>query len=123
MANKIIIKNGAGAPGNGVLSTAELGFDTQNKRLYIGDSESTNLLLNPPEVTVDLEGANEGSANGINADTLGGLVASEYATKEYLIAEYATLEDINELQNNAVTEEQVANMINSALEVIENGSY
>lgn len=97
MANKIIIKNGAGAPGNGVLSTAELGFDTQNKLLYIGDSETTSMVLNPPEVTVDLEGANEGSANGINADTLGGLAASDYATKEYLIAEYATLEDINEL--------------------------
>ena len=53
MANKIIIKNGAGAPANDVLDIAELGFDTQNKRLYIGDSESTNLLLNPPEVTID----------------------------------------------------------------------
>ena len=123
MANKIIIKNGAGAPGNGVLSTAELGFDTQNKLLYIGDSENTSMVLNPPEVTVDLEGANQGSANGINADTLGGLAASDYATKEYVIAEYATLEDISELQNNAVTEEQVADMINSALGVIENGSY
>lgn len=123
MANKIIIKNGAGAPANDVLDIAELGFDTQNKRLYIGDSESTNLLLNPPEVTIDFNNANQGTASGLNADTLGGLAASEYATKEFLIAEYATLEDISELQNNAVTEEQVSNMINSALEVIENGTY
>lgn len=123
MANKIIIKNGAGAPGNGVLSTAELGFDTQNKLLYIGDSENTSMVLNPPEVTVDLEGANQGTASGLNADTLGGLAASEYATKEFLIAKYATLEDISELQNNAVTEERVSEMINNALEVIENGTY
>lgn len=42
MANKIIIKNGSGAPPE--LSTAELGFDKTNKALYVGNS-GTNVLL------------------------------------------------------------------------------
>lgn len=54
MANKIIIKNGAGAPPSDALAVAELGFDTQNKKLYIGDTLETNLLINP--LSVNLEG-------------------------------------------------------------------
>lgn len=54
MANTIIIKNGAGAPPNDALAVAELGFDTQNKKLYIGDTLETNLLINP--LSVNLEG-------------------------------------------------------------------
>ena len=54
MANTIIIKNGAGAPPNNALTVAELGFDTQNKKLYIGDTLETNLLINP--LSVNLEG-------------------------------------------------------------------
>lgn len=46
MSNKIIIKSGNGAPGNGVLSLAELGFDITNKKVYIGHSDG-NVLLNP----------------------------------------------------------------------------
>ena len=54
MPNKIIIKNGAGAPPNDALAVAELGFDTQNKKLYIGDTLETNLLINP--LSINLEG-------------------------------------------------------------------
>lgn len=35
MSNTIILKNGEGPPSN--LETAELGFDTTNESLYIGD--------------------------------------------------------------------------------------
>ena len=56
MANKIIIKNGAGAPPKDALAVAELGFDTQNKKLYIGDTLETNLLINP--LSINLEGTN-----------------------------------------------------------------
>jgi hypothetical protein len=59
MANKIIIKNGSGAPGAGTLQSSELGFDKENKKLYIGleGEDVAPLLVNPPEVTVDLNGA------------------------------------------------------------------
>lgn len=49
MSNKIIVKNGSGAPGNGVLSLAELGFDTTNKKVYIGHPDG-NILLNPNQI-------------------------------------------------------------------------
>lgn len=61
MANTIIIKNGAGAPPNDALVVAELGFDTQNKRLYVGDSLETNFLINP--LSINLEGTNSEAAN------------------------------------------------------------
>lgn len=37
MANKIQIKRGSGAPASGVLDVGELGWDTTNKRLYVGN--------------------------------------------------------------------------------------
>lgn len=40
MSNKILIKSGNGAPANGVLDTAELGFDKTNNKLYIGNNGS-----------------------------------------------------------------------------------
>lgn len=49
MSNKIIVKNGSGAPGNGILSLAELGFDTTNKKVYIGHPDG-NILLNPNQI-------------------------------------------------------------------------
>lgn len=61
MANTIIIKNGAGVPPNDALAVAELGFDTQNKRLYVGDSLETNFLINP--LSINLEGTNNEAAN------------------------------------------------------------
>lgn len=40
-------------------------------------------------ITIDLDGAVEGSPNAINADTLGGRAASEYATESYVSAKIA----------------------------------
>lgn len=37
MANKIQIKRGSGAPASGILDVGELGWDTTNKRLYVGN--------------------------------------------------------------------------------------
>lgn len=103
MANTIIIKNGAGAPPSDALAVAELGFDTQNKKLYIG-TEDENLLINSDVVVdteldpdssnpvansalkdvVTLDGTGtDAEANTINADTLDGKPASEYATKTW----------------------------------------
>lgn len=61
MANQIIIKNGNGTPPNNALTVAELGFDTKNKRLYVGDSLETNFLINP--LSINLEGTNSEAAN------------------------------------------------------------
>ena len=40
MSNTIQIKSGSGKPGNGVLKKAELGYDTTNGYLYIGNSSN-----------------------------------------------------------------------------------
>lgn len=137
MANTIIIKNGSSAPGAGTLQSSELGFDKENKKLYIGlEGENTEpLLVNPPEVTIDLDGTSpeevaniqkpqspmqydgksfypltstdqvimedgarlnsaltglvytseenqESAVVPLNADTLGGIPASDFATKD-----------------------------------------
>lgn len=50
MANKIIIKNGSGAPANGKLDTAELGFDKTNKALYVGNNGTSVLLVKAGQV-------------------------------------------------------------------------
>ena len=71
MANKIIIKNGAGAPPADALSVAELGFDTANKKVYIGHADGP-VEIGTPDLTVDLSGSANGTANTVNADTLGG---------------------------------------------------
>ena len=60
-------------------------------------------------VSQDFDDVVNGTPNGINADTLDGKLASEYATKD----------DISAFQ----TAEQVSSLINEALGVIENGSY
>lgn len=40
MSNKIQIKRGSKAPGNGVLDVGELGYDTVNKAFYIGNGST-----------------------------------------------------------------------------------
>lgn len=87
-------------------------------------------------VTIDLDGAVEGPPNAINADTLGGRAASEYATESYVddkiseaqlgnevdLSEYAKKSEIPDV-SAFQTAEQVSSLINEALGVIENGSY
>lgn len=80
MSNKIIIKNGTGAPGT-ILETAELGYDKIGKKLYSGNGAGVSpTFINPLGVTVDENRSDY--AVGINADTLGGLPANTYATFE-----------------------------------------
>lgn len=58
MSNKIQIKRGSKAPGNGVLDVGELGYDTVDKAFYIGngkDSNGTNLAptkFKPSEINL-----------------------------------------------------------------------
>lgn len=45
MSNKIIIKHGNSKPEKGVLNVAELGWDTMNKLLYVGNGNSEPIQL------------------------------------------------------------------------------
>jgi hypothetical protein len=54
MENKIIIKNGAGAPNNQVLEEAELGYDRTGKKLYGGNGYGKEATcINPFDVSFD----------------------------------------------------------------------
>ena len=88
MANKIIIKNGAGAPPSDALDTAELGFDTTNKKVYIGHTDGP-IEMGPPDLKIDINGSIGGTSNIINADALGGVSADKYAKIEYVNAKIA----------------------------------
>lgn len=88
MANKIIIKNGAGAPPANALSVAELGFDTANKKVYIGHGDGP-IEMGPPDLKIDINGSISGDSNIINADALGGVSADKYAKIEYVNAKIA----------------------------------
>lgn len=63
-------------------------------------------------ITVDLDNTNTGTPHSINADSLGGHPATDYAKKSEIPDTSAFL-----------TAEQVSLLINQALGVIENGSY
>lgn len=88
MANKIIIKNGAGAPPSDALDVAELGFDTTNKKVYIGHADGP-IEMGPPDLKIDINGSIGGVSNIINADALGGVSADKYAKIEYVNAKIA----------------------------------
>jgi hypothetical protein len=78
MSNKIIIKNGSGAPGT-ILETAELGYDKTGKRLYSGNGASTDpTCINPLGATIDESRFD--CFIGINADTFNSIPANTYAT-------------------------------------------
>lgn len=66
------------------------------------------------------EDDSEASSVPVNADTLGGTPASEYATKEYVASEYTTKEYV---ASEYATKGYVTTAINEALGVIENGTY
>lgn len=137
MSNKVIIKNGEGAPTAEALGKAELGFDTLHELVFIGRENNDPLCISP-EVKIDLDGAELGQPSLLNADSLGGRLASEYATLKYVsdaikgasigggepvdLSEYAKKEEIPDV-SSFQTAEQVSSLINEALGVIENGSY
>ena len=78
MANTIIIKNGSSAPSS-ILNSAELGYDTSGKKLYAGNGVGVEeTCINP--LDIDISDSKSGSASSINADTLNGKAASEYAS-------------------------------------------
>ena len=59
MANKILIKRGTTAPAAGKLSNGEPGWDSTNKKLYIGDSSGSSVLIanSGPTGTTGAKGA------------------------------------------------------------------
>ena len=85
MANKIQFKRGEGAPAVGALDVGEPGFDLTNKKLYIGTgiTETPILINEDPEVYAD-DAAMEVMRELLNADTLGGYPASDYATQTFV---------------------------------------
>lgn len=79
MANKIIIKNGPEAPSATNLDLAELGYAVGLKKVYAGNGyTSAPTCINP--LDIDINGSNSGNPANINADTLGGRPAEDYAT-------------------------------------------
>lgn len=76
MSNKIQIKYGENQPSKGQLDKAELGFDTLNKKLYIGAGEQEFFLIN--KIVEIGEDYSEYTVNPIDANTLNG------KTEEYL---------------------------------------
>lgn len=94
MSNKIILKHGAGAPADGVLDEAELGFDTTEKKLYIGYSDNNVLKILPIESKSAYEYAKEGGYTGTEADFVEKL-AKEYISKDETSSQKVqlTLED------------------------------
>lgn len=79
MANKIIIKNGPGIPPKGALDKAELGYDFDNKMVYIGTGENGDITTVTGAI-VDLSDAIEGP---------GVLPSETYATKNFVISKIA----------------------------------
>lgn len=98
------------------LTTADQVILEDNTRLNAALEDIKDKVDNIDFSNLDLEGVAyvgdtlDSAVAPINADTLGGRPASEYATKEYIASECATKNDI------------VA-AINEALGVIENGTY
>lgn len=81
--NKIQLKRGSTAPGTGILDQGEPGYDLTNKRLYIGNDEDDSVLPtcfpNSNEVVFQGEDVEDGGSVIINADSLNGHPASDFA--------------------------------------------
>lgn len=75
--NKIQLKRGPGAPSKGLLDVGEPGYDSTNKRLYIGNGLDVDATAIPNEAYVSQKIA-EAAQSGSGVDL------SAYATKEYV---------------------------------------
>ena len=73
--NKIQLKRGSGAPSKGLLDVGEPGYDSKNKRLYIGNGLEVDATAIPNEAYVSQKIA-EAALSGSGVDL------SAYATKE-----------------------------------------
>ena len=85
--NKIQIKRGNSAPTVGILDEGEPGYDLKNKRLYIGNGEDDSVLPtcfpNSKEVVFQGEDVEDGGRVMIDADSLNGHSASDFAPAGY----------------------------------------
>lgn len=114
------------------------GFAADSKAVGDALTQLSEEIDNAGSIDIDLDVSNEGEANPVNADTLGGISASDYATESYVndkiaeaqfgggsgvvLSDYAKKSDIPDI-SAFQTAEQVSTLINEALGVIENGSY
>ena len=74
MPFKIKVKTGSMAPPNGTLDTGELGFDSVNKKLYVGTGTGTNAAtLVGPLTLADIGAASNTHVHGniTNAGAIG----------------------------------------------------
>lgn len=94
MSNKIILKHGAGAPADGVLDEAELGFDTLGHNLYIGYSDDGALKVASIGGASAYEYARNGGYTGTEEDFIQ-KITSEYISREEVTFQTVrlTLED------------------------------
>lgn len=114
MANKIIIKNGAGAPPNDALAVAELGFDKTNDKLYVGKGASAPICVNP----ISSVNAKTGEVS-LTATDVGAVPTTRTVNGKELSSNII----LSASDVGATTETQVQSMIDTSLGVIENGSY
>lgn len=80
--NKIQIKRGNSAPTVGILDEGEPGYNLKDKRLYIGNGEDDSVptcFPNSKEVVFQGEDAEDGGRVMIDADSLNGHLASDFA--------------------------------------------
>lgn len=94
--NKIQLKRGSTAPGTGILDQGEPGYDLTNKRLYIGNGEDDSVLPtcfpNSNEVVFQGEDVEDGGSVIINADTLNGHPASDFAPAGFVSGGFSVTE-------------------------------
>lgn len=56
----------------------------QLKSIKFPGLDDTYVIPDSGSIDIDLDVSNEGEANPVNADTLGGILASDYATESYV---------------------------------------
>lgn len=66
MSNKILLKRGATPPPSNTLSTGELGFNTSNNTIYVGDTAGASKLVGAP-LPLGIEYGGTGNATGLAA--------------------------------------------------------
>lgn len=96
--NKIQLKRGEGAPSKGLLDVGEPGYDSKNKRLYIGNGLEVDATAIPNEAYVSQKIA-EAALSGSGVDL------SAYATKEYVNDELKNIEDNIDIDDVVYTDE------------------
>ena len=99
--NKIQLKRGEGAPSKGLLDVGEPGYDSKNKRLYVGNGLDVDATAIPNEAYVSQKIA-EAALSGSGIDL------SSYATKEYVNNEIKNVEDNIDIEDVVYADEDGA---------------